>query len=321
MAAMAGGLAALLDDITVLARAAAASVDDVGAAALKASAKATGVVVDDTAVTPRYVTGIQPNRELPIIKRIAIGSLRNKLLIILPAIMIASQFAPWIIMPVLMVGGAYLAFEGAEKLYEVVTGKHDEDSTAAGKSEDEIASGAIRTDLILSTEIMVISLNEVAGEGFLPRLIILIIVAFVITVLVYGVVAVIVKMDDVGLHLAKKDSPSSQRLGMGLVRAMPTLLSTLSIVGIVAMLWVGGHIMLMALDDIGWHWPLSQVHHLEHWVHGLTGPLGGILGWTAGTLASAVFGLVVGAVITAIVLRFFHRTGDHPEPSHPTSAP
>ena len=286
---MAGGLAALLDDIATLARAAAASVDDVSLAAGRASAKAAGVVVDDTAVTPRYVTGIDPKRELPIIKKIAIGSLRNKLLFILPAIMLASQFLPWIIMPVLMVGGAYLAFEGAEKLYEALTGKHEEDSNE-GKSEDEIASGAIRTDFILSSEIMVISLKEVADEPFLSRLAILIVVAIFITVVVYGVVGLIVKMDDVGL-------------------AMPKVLSVLSVVGIAAMIWVGGHILLIALDDIGWHWPYGQVHHFEQWVKDSTGALGGVLGWFANTLASALVGLVVGGIITAIVLKFFHK--DH----------
>lgn len=306
---MAGGLAALLDDIATLARAAAASVDDVSLAAGRASAKAAGVVVDDTAVTPRYVTGIDPKRELPIIKRIAIGSLRNKLLFILPAIMLASQFVPWIIMPVLMLGGAYLAFEGAEKLYEAITGKHGDDSGNEGKSEDDIAKGAIRTDFILSSEIMVISLKEVANEPFWSRLAILIVVAIFITVAVYGVVGLIVKMDDVGMHMAKKESSGAQKFGNGLVKAMPKVLSVLSAVGIAAMIWVGGHILLMALDDIGWHWPYAQVHHLEEWVKNSTGALGGVLGWFANTLASALVGLVVGGIITAIVLTFFHK--DH----------
>lgn len=307
---MAGGLAALLDDIATLARAAAASVDDVSLAAGRASAKAAGVVVDDTAVTPRYVTGIDPKRELPIIKKIAIGSLRNKLLFILPAIMLASQFLPWIIMPVLMVGGAYLAFEGAEKLYEALTGKHEEDSNE-GKSEDEIASGAIRTDFILSSEIMVISLKEVANESFWSRLAILVVVAIFITVVVYGVVALIVKMDDVGLSMAKKESSGARKFGNALVKAMPKVLSVLSVVGIAAMIWVGGHILLIALDDIGWHWPYGQVHHFEQWVKDSTGALGGVLGWFANTLASALVGLVVGGIITAIVLKFFHK--DHGE--------
>lgn len=311
---MAGGLAALLDDVATLARAAAASIDDVGAAATKASIKATGVVVDDTAVTPRYVTGIDPKRELPIIKKIAIGSLRNKLLFILPAIMILSQFVPWIVMPILMLGGAYLAFEGAEKLWEALRGGGGEEDSNEGKTEDQIASGAIRTDFILSSEIMVISLKEVENEPFFSRLAILIVVAIIITILVYGVVALIVKMDDVGLHLRQKDSSFSQKMGDLLVKGMPKVLSVLSTVGIAAMLWVGGHILLMGLDDIGWHWPMEQVHHFEHWVHDSTGPLGGVLGWFANTLGSALVGLVVGGVITAVVLTFFHK--DHHGEQH-----
>ncbi|AKU16230.1 DUF808 domain-containing protein [Luteipulveratus mongoliensis] len=295
---MAGGLVALLDDVAALARAAAASIDDVGAAAARASVKATGVVVDDTAVTPRYVQGLDPKRELPIIKKIAKGSIRNKLLFILPAIMLLSQFLPWLLMPVLMVGGAYLSYEGAEKLWEALRGGHEEESNA-DKSEAEITGGAIRTDFILSAEIMVISLKEVEDEPFLSRLAILIVVALLITVLVYGVVALIVKMDDVGLHLTQKPGRGAQRLGSTLVHGMPKVLSVLSTVGIAAMLWVGGHILLIGLDDVGWHWPYAQVHHLEESVHDATGALGSVLGWLTNTLGSALVGLVVGAVIVA----------------------
>ncbi|GAB3578594.1 DUF808 domain-containing protein [Calidifontibacter terrae] len=301
---MAAGIAALLDDVAALARAAAASIDDVGAAATRASVKATGVVVDDTAVTPRYVEGIDPKRELPIIKKIAIGSLRNKLIFILPAIMLLSQFVGWIVMPILMIGGAYLSFEGAEKLWEALRGGGHEESSE-GKSEDEITAGAIRTDFILSSEIMVISLKEVDHEPFLSRLIILVIVALLITALVYGVVAIIVKMDDVGLHLTKKEATRS--LGKALVAGMPKVLSVLSTVGIAAMLWVGGHILLMGLDDVGWKWPYAQLHHLEHSVADATGAVGGALGWLTNTLGCAVVGLVVGGIITAIVLTFFHH--------------
>ncbi|MDF8262914.1 DUF808 domain-containing protein [Luteipulveratus flavus] len=303
---MAGGLAALLDDVAALARAAAASVDDVGAAATRASVKATGVVVDDTAVTPRYVEGIDPKRELPIIRKIATGSIRNKLLIILPAIMLLSQFLPWIVMPILMIGGCYLSFEGAEKLWEALRGGHVEESNE-GKSEDQITSGAIRTDFILSAEIMVISLKEVEDEPFLSRLVILVVVALIITALVYGVVALIVKMDDVGLHLRDKAGSGAQRIGNLLVNGMPKVLSVLSTVGIAAMLWVGGHILLMGLDDVGWHWPYAQVHHLEHAVHEATGAFGGVLGWLTNTLCSAAVGLVVGAVIVAVVHQVVHR--------------
>src|ERR1700755_2982551 len=194
---MSAGLFGLLDDIAALARLAAASVDDIGAAAGRATAKAAGVVVDDTAVTPQYVHGIAAERELPIIKRIAIGSLRNKLLLILPAAMLLSQFVPRLIIPVLMLGATYLCYEGAEKVWSSIRG-HDAD--AAPVTEDDMVTGAIRTDMVLSAEIMVIALNEVANQAFVPRLVILIVVALLLTAAVYGVVAVIVKMDDVGVH-------------------------------------------------------------------------------------------------------------------------
>jgi predicted DNA repair protein MutK len=301
---MSGGLFALLDDVAVLAKAAAASVDDVGAAASRASVKAAGVIVDDTAVTPRYVQGLSPTRELPIIKKIAIGSLRNKLLFILPAALVLSQFLPVALTPLLMVGGTYLCYEGVEKIWERLRGHGGTAADAAHEQgqvadESEITGSAIRTDFILSAEIMVISLNEVADEPFLSRAVILVIVAFAITLLVYGVVALIVKMDDVGLHLAAGASGFGRRVGNGLVRAMPLLLSTLSTVGVAAMIWVGGHILLVGLDDLGLHAPYSWVHHVEEAVHDATGALGAILGWLTNTVGSALLGLVVGAVVVA----------------------
>ena len=298
---MAGGLVALLDDVAALVKLAAASVDDVGAAAARASVKATGVVVDDTAVTPRYVQGLSPEREVPIIKKIAFGSLRNKLLFILPAAMLLSQFLPWLLTPILMVGGAYLCYEGAEKVWEGVSGHHEGGDGEPGEvDEDKVVSGAIRTDFILSAEIMVIALNEVEDEPFLSRLIILVIVALLITALVYGVVALIVKMDDLGLRLAQRDSGVSQRVGRGLVKGMPALLQVLSVVGIAAMLWVGGHILLVGVDELGWHWLYAQVHHMEEAVRGVAG-IGGLLAWLVNTLASALIGLVVGALIVAVL--------------------
>ena len=297
---MAGGLVALLDDVAALVKLAAASVDDVGAAAARASVKATGVVVDDTAVTPRYVQGLEPERELPIIKRIALGSLRNKLFIILPVIMLLSQFVPWLLTPILMIGGAYLAYEGAEKVWELVSGHHDEATDASEVDEDSVVSGAVRTDFILSAEIMVIALNEVDTEPFVSRLVILIVVALLITGLVYGVVGLIVKMDDVGLNLAQRESGTAQKVGRALVKGMPKLLQLLSTVGIVAMLWVGGHILLVGLDELGWHWLYAQVHHLEDAVGGVAG-LGGLLAWLVNTIASAILGLVVGAIIVAVM--------------------
>jgi predicted DNA repair protein MutK len=310
---VAGGLAALLDDIAALAKLAAASVDDIGAAAGRASAKAAGVVIDDTAVTPRYVHGFTADRELPVIKRIAFGSLRNKLLLILPAALLLSQFLPWLLTPILMVGGTYLAFEGAEKVYELVTGHAEEKKAlpAAARGEDAekaMVAGAIRTDFILSAEIMVIALNEVADEPFVSRALILVVVAIGITLLVYGVVALIVKMDDIGLHLAGTRRGWVATAGRLLVRAMPKVLAVLSTVGIIAMLWVGGHILLVGVDELGWHAPYDLVHHLEEAVSG-AGGVGGFLAWLVNTLASAVIGLVVGAVVVAVLHLVPRRKG------------
>ena len=297
---MSGGLVALLDDVATLARAAAASVDDVGVAASRASAKAAGVVVDDTAVTPQYVQGLAAERELPIIRRIAIGSLRNKLLVILPAALLLSQFLPWLLTPILMLGGAYLSYEGAHKVWEKLAGHsaaevaHTADGTPVLVDENVVVAGAIRTDFILSAEIMVIALNEVADEPLVSRGLILAVVAVGITVLVYGVVGVLVKMDDVGLALAQRSSAGVAKLGRGLVRGMPWLLAAISVVGTAAMLWVGGHILLVGTDELGWHGPYELVHHLEEAAHSAAGALGGLVGWLAETLASAAVGLAVG---------------------------
>jgi predicted DNA repair protein MutK len=304
------GLFGLLDDVAALARLAAASLDDVGAAAARASVKAAGVVVDDTAVTPQYVANVAAHRELPIIKKIAVGSLRNKLLFILPAALLLSQFAEGLLTPLLMLGGTYLCFEGAEKIWERLHGGHHETvAETAGQLDDEaeagVVAGAIRTDFILSAEIMVIALDEVADEAFVARALILIVVALGITALVYGVVALIVKMDDVGLHLAQRSAAGVRRLGRGLVAAMPILLSVISVVGVVAMLWVGGHIIVAGLDDLGWHPPYQLVHHLEHAV---THAAGGVLGWLTNTALSGIAGLIVGAV-AVLVMHLIPRRG------------
>jgi uncharacterized protein len=296
---MSAGLFGLLDDVAVLARLAAATG--------RATAKAAGVVIDDTAVTPQYVHGIAAERELPIIRRIAIGSLRNKLLLILPVAMLLSQFLPWLVIPVLMLGATYLCYEGAEKVWSSIRGH---DAHAAPVAEDDMVTGAIRTDVILSAEIMVIALNEVADQAFVPRLIILIVVALLLTAAVYGVVAVIVKMDDAGLHLTQTASRVGQKLGRGVVAAMPKLLSTLSAVGTVAMLWVGGHILLAGSDHLGWHTPYDLVHHVEDWVRHSVKAFGAVLAWLVNTGASAVIGLVVGAVVVALMhLLSFGRRG------------
>jgi predicted DNA repair protein MutK len=300
---MAGGLAGLLDDIAALAKLAAASIDDVGAAAGRASAKAAGVVVDDTAVTPAYVRGLAAERELPIIKRIAIGSLRNKLLLILPVALVLSAVAPTLVEIILMLGGTYLCFEGAEKIYHRLKhdDSHDVPAVVQGPDAEEATiKGAIRTDLILSAEIMVISLKEVIDEPIVQRAIILVVVALVITVIVYGVVALIVKMDDIGLSLAERDSVSSQKIGRAMVTGMPKLLTALTVVGTAAMLWVGGHILLIGSKELGWHAPYDFVHDLEKQVEDVGG-IGGLFAWLINTGISAVIGLIVGAIVVAVV--------------------
>ncbi|WEV79644.1 DUF808 domain-containing protein [Janibacter cremeus] len=310
---MSGGLVALLDDISVLARMAAASVDDVSAAAGRASTKAAGVVVDDTAVTPRYVEGLDPSRELPIIKRITIGSLRNKLLFIVPTILVLNAFLPWLLSPLLMLGGTYLCFEGAEKIWEKISGHAGaevpvsaEEGEKAKVDEDQIVKSAVRTDFILSAEIMVISLKAILDEGlsgsFWYLLAVLVVVAIFITVLVYGTVGLLVKIDDIGLHMSRKGDGVGRTLGRGLVKGMPKLLTVLSVVGVFAMLWVGGHIILVGLEETGlWPQPYDFVHHLEVAVEEATGALGGVLGWMTNTVGSMLLGAVVGGVVVAVM--------------------
>jgi hypothetical protein len=311
---VAGGLVALLDDVAVLARAASASVDDISVAAARASAKAAGVVVDDAAVTPQYVHGLAAKRELPIIRRIAVGSLRNKLLIILPAILLLSEFLPWLLTPILMLGGTYLCYEGAHKVWAKLAGGHGDDHATAEveamPDEDTIVKGAVRTDFILSAEIMVISLNEVASEGFVNRAIILIVVAIAITVAVYGFVGLLVKMDDVGLSLSQRSSGGVAGFGRGLVKAMPKVLTLLTVVGTAAMLWVGGHILLVGTHELGFDLLYDAVHHGEEVVHDALGAVGGVAAWLVNTLASAVLGLAVGALVVLVLALTLHRGKD-----------
>jgi predicted DNA repair protein MutK len=298
---MASGLAALLDDVAALARLAAASLDDVAAASAKASAKAAGVVVDDTAVTPTYVTGFSPERELPMIGRIALGSLRNKLLILLPAALLLSAFLPWAILPLLMLGGAFLCFEGAEKILETLRGGHhggaaDEAEGDPAHLEASKVKGAIRTDLILSAEILAIALSDVAEHPLAIQAATLVAVSLAVTVGVYGVVALIVKLDDIGLHLAGRPSAALRALGRGLVMLMPGLLAALENIGMVAMLWVGGGIMLHGLEAT----PLAALPQAIH--HGIEGVThNGVLVWLANALAAAVVGFVLGLVVVALV--------------------
>ncbi len=325
---MAAGLFALLDDVAALAKLAAASVDDVGAAAGRASAKAAGVVVDDTAVTPQFLQGSAAARELPIIKKIAIGSLRNKLLFILPAALLLSQFAPWLLPILLIFGGTFLAYEGAHKVWEGISGHGGEAEVEVGEQgemtpehEKATVAGAIRTDFILSAEIMVIALKEVVDSepdaGFVTRGAILIVVAIFITIAVYGFVALLVKMDDVGVHLATLGSSISQRVGHALVAGMPKVLAVISVIGTAAMIWVGGHILLISLDELSTslsgtvaevlHAPYALVHDLEERAHGALGAVGAVGGWLVNTVLSAIAGLIVGAIVLAVMHLLPHR--------------
>jgi predicted DNA repair protein MutK len=303
---MASGLVALLDDIAGLTKLAAASLDDVGAAAGKAGTKAVGVVVDDAAVTPRYVTGLSPKRELPIIGKIALGSLRNKLFILLPVALLLSRFAPWAVTPLLMMGGAYLCFEGAEKVIEAIGGGHaaEERLTTldAEALEQQQVSGAIRTDLILSAEIMAIALAEVASLPMLTMAAVLAAVGVAITVGVYGVVALIVKMDDIGLHMAK--SPNTRTIGCALVRGMPVVMRALSVIGTAAMIWVGGGILVHGLESFGITAPAHVIHHAAQASGAILPALDSALEWVVTAIGSGLIGFVVGAILAAVVHAF-----------------
>ncbi|MDT0508650.1 DUF808 domain-containing protein [Novosphingobium sp. MMS21-SN21R] len=310
------GLVALLDDISVIARAAASSLDDVAAAATKAGTKAAGVVIDDAAVTPSYVTEFTPDRELPVIARIARGSLFNKLVILLPAAIALSALLPAAITPLLMAGGLFLCFEGAEKLLEKFGAEKigetlDDQPTDAASFENARVSGAIRTDLILSAEIMAIALAEVSDKGLWEQALILAVVGIAITVAVYGAVGLIVKMDDIGLHLSKKASALAKSTGRFLLRAMPVLLTLLGTVGTAAMLWVGGGIILHGLEELGVHAPAEMAHGVQHAVELAAGPLGGVLGWLTYAVLSAIVGLALGAIVAGPVHLVGMMRGKH----------
>ncbi|HEX8241067.1 MAG TPA: DUF808 domain-containing protein [Allosphingosinicella sp.] len=302
---MPSGLATLLDDVAAIAKLAAASIDDVGAAAGRAGAKAAGVVIDDTAVTPRYVTGFTPDRELPIIARIAKGSLRNKLLILLPAALALSALLPWAITPLLMLGAAYLCFEGAEKVWEAISRPdqslaEEEAELGSADHERDMVSGAVRTDFILSAEIMAIALAEVAAEPFVTRAMILALVAVAITIGVYGLVGLIVKMDDIGLHLAQRRTRFARAVGRGLVHAMPAVMSALSTVGIAAMIWVGGGIVVHGLEEFG----IAGLAHALHDAGAAAGhavpAIAGAIEWAVGAAGSGLVGLALGALIVFV---------------------
>lgn len=307
---MSVGLLALLDDVAGLAKVAAASIDDVLGHTAKASAKAAGVVIDDSAVTPRYVVGFAAERELPIIARIARGSLRNKLLFLLPAALVLAALAPWVITPLLMIGGAYLCYEGAEKVFEAAfphKAHHHEDKVAptpadARALEDQKVAGAIKTDFILSAEIMAISLAAIPDDSFAIRAVSLALVAILITFGVYGAVALIVKADDIGVALARNERAGlggrlSRALGLGLVRGMPGFLRGLAVVGTAAMIWVGGGIILHGAETFGIGGPAHLVHHAAE-VAGHAVPVAhGLVTWMVGAAGAGLVGLALGLVL------------------------
>ncbi len=296
------GLLALLDDVAAIAKLAAASVDDIGAAAMKAGSKTAGVVIDDAAVTPKYVQGFEPARELPIIWRIARGSLINKLLLLMPAALLMSAFVPWLVWPLLILGGCYLCFEGAEKIAHVVM-PHDAHSGGPDGShdvgdpshlEEEKVKGAIKTDFILSAEIMVIALSAIEATNFWMQAATLAVVAVFITAAVYGAVAVIVKMDDLGLWMTQNGRSGATRgLGALIVRFMPWFLKALTVIGTAAMLWVGGSIIVHSLHEMGWHWPEVAIHNLAHAI----GQEDAVIEWLVTATTHFFVGLAIGLAL------------------------
>jgi predicted DNA repair protein MutK len=310
------GLIALLDDVAALAKLAAASLDDVAAQAAKAgskaASKAAGIVIDDAAVTPRYVVGFAADRELPIIGKIAAGSLKNKLLFLLPGALLLGFFAPWAITPLLMLGGAFLCLEGWHKVADLLgqgqqgaaadaDGVSDSDEVKAPQElENERIDSAIRTDFILSAEIMAITLATLTGLALSVQAVVLGLVGVGMTVGVYGAVALIVKADDFGALLARTGNGAVRAVGRGIVLGMPVFLKVLSTVGMVAMLWVGGHIVIHGAYELGLKAP-------ELWVQGVTDaaraatPLApGLVAWVVRAAIDAVLGLAVGALVAPI---------------------
>lgn len=302
---MATGLLALLDDVAVIAKAAAASIDDALGQSAAAGAKAAGVVIDDAAVTPRYVAGLDPRRELPIVGRIALGSLRNKLLFLLPAALALDAFAPSAVEPLLMLGGVYLCYEGAEKAIESLFGHGEEQAEAetapAADFEAQRISGAIRTDFILSAEIMTIAMATIENGSLWTRGLALALVGVLMTVGVYGAVALLVKADDIGLALARRARTGPVRaLGRGIVRAMPAVMTFLGFVGVAAMIWVGGAILAHGLAHFGVPRPQALVDAAANFT--ARSPLAaGAAHWLGAAAASGAFGLAVGAVAVAAV--------------------
>ena len=304
------GLLALLDDVAAIAKVAASSIDDIVGAAAKSGAKAAGVVIDDAAVTPKYAHGFSPERELPIIWRIAKGSARNKLLVLLPAALVLSTFLPQAITPLLMLGGLYLCFEGAEKLFHALFPHGDAvvamdfDTKDPAHLEEESVAGAIKTDFVLSAEIMTIALAALPDSALWIEAITLAIVGIGITVLVYGSVALIVKMDDVGLFMANNGRFAPTRaLGRGLVLGMPVLMAVLSVIGTAAMLWVGGSILTHGAEVLGWAWPYHTIEVAAEHAAALLPALHGAIKWLVTAALDGVVGAAIGVVLIPIATR------------------
>ncbi|QYO77604.1 DUF808 domain-containing protein [Devosia salina] len=307
---MSVGLLALLDDVAGLVKVAAASIDDVAGQAAKAGAKAAGAVIDDAAVTPNYVHGFTAERELPIVAKIAWGSIRNKLLFLLPAALLLSIFAPWLITPLLMIGGAYLCYEGAEKVFHLIAPHQAEHHEAALEHtaiapvslEEQKVAGAIKTDFILSAEIMTIILAAVEVPDFWTRAAVLAVAGIGITIVVYGAVALIVKGDDFGVWLARNARTGAGRAtGRGIVVAMPVLMQVLSLVGTAAMTWVGGSIIAHGLYEFGLDWPEHVIEAAAHWAEHAFPTIAGLAGWLATAIVDFVIGLALGALLIPVV--------------------
>ena len=304
------GLIALLDDVAGIAKIAAASVDDVAGQAAKAGAKAAGAVIDDAAVTPKYVHGFDASRELPIVWKIARGSVFNKLVILLPIALLLSAFAPWAISPLLMLGGAYLCFEGAEKVAHALghrSDTHDSDrhirpEGGGAALEEARVAGAIKTDFILSAEIMTIALSTIpTNDALWMKGVILALVGIAITVAVYGFVALVVKADDAGLHLATQRSGLLAAMGRGIVRFMPGFMSVLTVVGTAAMIWVGGQIIIHGLHELGWHAPYDWIRQMAEAAAIALPQMPGVANWVTTAFFDGIFGLLLGLALIPLV--------------------
>lgn len=302
------GLLALLDDVASISKVAAASIDDVTGQAVKAGAKAAGAVIDDAAVTPKYVHGFDASREIPIVWKIARGSLFNKLVILLPVALLLSSFAPWAISPLLMLGGAYLCYEGAEKVAHALgygdthdSKEHTHPEGDGAALEEARVAGAIKTDFILSAEIMTIALATIpASDTLVMRTLILAVVAVGITVAVYGFVALIVKADDLGVHLAARRNGLSSALGRGIVKIMPGFMRVLTIVGTAAMIWVGGQIVLHGLAELGWSAPYDWIHHQAEAAAHAVPQAPGLVAWAVTAFFDGIFGLALGMILIPV---------------------